>query len=103
VDRLPPLSARSHHHGGFGPRRHKALGVRIPYTGRVELGGRNQPIIEAGGMEKSISAWTYNSTIDAPSNKAFAEAIKAKYKSEPCRSEVGAASLILIPSPSCAF
>src|SRR5882757_3095103 len=59
------------------------LGVRIPYTGRVELGGRNQPIIEAGGMEKSISAWTYNSTIDAPSNKAFVAAIKGKYKSEP--------------------
>ena len=59
------------------------LGVRIPYTGRVELGGRNQPIIEAGGMEKSISAWTYNATIDAPQNKAFVEKIKAKYKSEP--------------------
>jgi len=59
------------------------LGVRIPYTGRIELGGRNQPIIEAGGLEKSISAWTYNSTIDAPSNKAFVEKIQAKYKSEP--------------------
>ena len=45
---------------------HMQLGVRIPYTGRIELGGRNQPIIEAGGMEKSISAWTYNATIDAP-------------------------------------
>ncbi len=59
------------------------LGVRIPYTGRIELGGRNTPIIEAGGMEKSISAWTYNATIDAPQNKAFVEKIKAKYKSEP--------------------
>ncbi|MGE0578947.1 MAG: ABC transporter substrate-binding protein [Reyranella sp.] len=59
------------------------LGVRIPYTGRIELGGRNQPIIEAGGMEKSISAWTYNATIDTPSNKAFVEKIKAKHKSEP--------------------
>ncbi|WP_421994375.1 ABC transporter substrate-binding protein [Reyranella sp.] len=59
------------------------LGVRIPYTGRIELGGRNQPIIEAGGMENSISAWTYNSTIDAPSNKAFVEKIKAKHNSEP--------------------
>ena len=58
-------------------------GVRIPYTGRIELGGRNTPIIEAGGMEKSISAWTYNATIDAASNKAFVEKIKAKYKSEP--------------------
>ena len=59
------------------------LGVKIPYTGRIELGGRNTPIIEAGGMEKSISAWTYNATIDSPSNKAFVEKIKAKYKSEP--------------------
>jgi len=59
------------------------LGVRIPYTGRVELGGLNQPIIEAGGMENSISAWTYNTTIDAPSNKAFVEAIQAKHKSKP--------------------
>ena len=59
------------------------LGVHIPYTGRVELGGRNQPIIEAGGMENSISAWVYNATIEDPQNKAFAEKIKAKYKSEP--------------------
>ncbi len=34
-------------------------------------------------MEKSISAWTYNATIDSPQNKAFVEKIKAKYKSEP--------------------
>jgi branched-chain amino acid transport system substrate-binding protein len=59
------------------------LGVRIPYTGRIELGGRNQPIIEAGGMEKSISAWTYNATIDVPENKAFVAKIKAKHNSEP--------------------
>lgn len=59
------------------------LGLRIPYTGRVELGGRNLPIIEAGGMENSISAWVYNATIDDPLNKAFVEKIKAKYKSEP--------------------
>ena len=58
-------------------------GVRIPFTGRIELGGRNQPIIEAGGMEKSISAWQYSPFIDAPQNKAFAEKIKAKYKAEP--------------------
>ena len=32
------------------------LGVRIPYTGRIELGGRNQPIIEAGGMDGNRSA-----------------------------------------------
>src|ERR1700682_55361 len=59
------------------------LGVHIPYTGRVELGGRNQPIIDAGGMEKSISAWTYNAKIEAPQNKAFVEKIKAKHDSTP--------------------
>jgi branched-chain amino acid transport system substrate-binding protein len=59
------------------------LGVRIPYTGRAELGGRNQPIIDAGGMENSISAWTYNAEIDAPENKAFVEKIEARHKSKP--------------------
>lgn len=59
------------------------LGVRIPYTGRVELGGRNAPIIEAGGMEKSISAWQYSALVDSPQNKAFAAKIKAKHNSEP--------------------
>ncbi len=59
------------------------LGVKIPYTGRIELGGRNQPIIEAGGMEKSISAWTYNAEIDAPTNKAFVEKIEKRHNSKP--------------------
>ena len=59
------------------------LGVRIPYTGRIELGGRNLPIIEAGGLEKSISAWQYSSHIESPENKAFAEKIMAKHKAEP--------------------
>ncbi|HTR86113.1 MAG TPA: ABC transporter substrate-binding protein [Reyranella sp.] len=59
------------------------IGVHIPYTGRIELGGRNQPIIEAGGMEKSISAWQYSALADSPQNKAFAEKIKAKHHSEP--------------------
>jgi branched-chain amino acid transport system substrate-binding protein len=59
------------------------MGLKIPYTGRIELGGRNVPIIEAGGMENSISAWTYNATIDAPSNKAFVEKIRARHKSDP--------------------
>jgi branched-chain amino acid transport system substrate-binding protein len=59
------------------------VGVRIPFTGRIELGGRNTPIIEAGGLEKSVSAWQYSALIDSPQNKAFAEKIKAKYKAEP--------------------
>jgi branched-chain amino acid transport system substrate-binding protein len=59
------------------------VGLKIPYTGRIELGGRNQPIIEAGGMEKSISAWTYNAEIDAPQNKAFVEKIMKRHNSKP--------------------
>jgi branched-chain amino acid transport system substrate-binding protein len=59
------------------------IGVKIPYTGRIELGGRNQPIIEAGGMEKSISAWQYSALADSPENKAFAAKIKAKHNAEP--------------------
>ena len=59
------------------------MGLRIPYTGRVELGGRNTQIIEAGGMEGSISAWTYNHEIDAPQNRAFVAKIKARDNSTP--------------------
>jgi branched-chain amino acid transport system substrate-binding protein len=59
------------------------MGVRIPYTGRVELGGRNLQIIEAGGMEGSISAWTYNHEIAAPENQAFVAKIRAKHNSTP--------------------
>jgi branched-chain amino acid transport system substrate-binding protein len=59
------------------------IGVHIPYTGRVELGGRNQPIIEAGGLEKSVSAWQYSALIDSAQNKAFAAKIKAKHNAEP--------------------
>jgi branched-chain amino acid transport system substrate-binding protein len=72
------------------------LGVRIPYTGRIELGGRNQPIIEAGGMENSISAWTYNATIDSPENKAFVAKTKAKYNSDPYLQTWGAYDSIRI-------
>jgi branched-chain amino acid transport system substrate-binding protein len=59
------------------------LGVHIPYSGRVELGGLNTPIIAAGGMENSISAWVYNATIDDPLNKSFAAKIEAAHKSPP--------------------
>jgi branched-chain amino acid transport system substrate-binding protein len=59
------------------------VGVRIPFTGRIELGGRNMPIIEAGGLEKSISAWQYSALADSPENKAFAEKIKARHNAEP--------------------
>ena len=59
------------------------VGVRIPFTGRIELGGRNTPIIEAGGLEKSVSAWQYSPYAESAQNKAFAEKIRTKHKSEP--------------------
>jgi branched-chain amino acid transport system substrate-binding protein len=59
------------------------MGLRIPYTGRVELGGRNLQIIEAGGMEGSISAWTYSAEIATPENLAFVAKIKAKHNATP--------------------
>jgi branched-chain amino acid transport system substrate-binding protein len=59
------------------------VGVRIPFSGRIELGGRNMPIIEAGGLEKSISAWQYSALADSPQNKAFAAKIKALHNAEP--------------------
>jgi branched-chain amino acid transport system substrate-binding protein len=59
------------------------LGLHIPYTGRIELGGRNVQIIEAGGMEGSINAWTYSQELDSPQNKAFVGQIKAKHNSTP--------------------
>ena len=59
------------------------MGVHIPYTGRVELGGRNLQIVEAGGMEGSISAWTYNHEIASAQNQAFVAAILAKHNSTP--------------------
>jgi branched-chain amino acid transport system substrate-binding protein len=59
------------------------IGVRIPFTGRIELGGRNTPIIEAGGLEKSVSAWQYSPYAESAQNKAFAEKIRQRHKSEP--------------------
>jgi branched-chain amino acid transport system substrate-binding protein len=59
------------------------MGLAIPYTGRVELGGKNMQIIEAGGMEGSVSAWPYSQLIDTPLNKKFVAETEAKYHSIP--------------------
>lgn len=56
------------------------MGLKIPYTGRAELGGKNMEVIEAGGMEGSVSAWTYSTDIDSPANKKFAATMLAKHK-----------------------
>lgn len=59
------------------------MGLTLPYTGRVELGGKNMQIITAGGMEGSVSAWPYSTLIDAPINKQFIAETEAKYHSVP--------------------
>ncbi len=56
------------------------MGLKIPYTGRAELAGKMLEIIAAGGMENSVSAWTYSPDIDNPANNKFASTIQNKYK-----------------------
>jgi branched-chain amino acid transport system substrate-binding protein len=59
------------------------LGVRIPYVGRFDPGGNNLQIVQAGGMEGSITAWTYSYLIDAPANKAFVAEVEKRHKTTP--------------------
>ncbi|HVL58976.1 MAG TPA: ABC transporter substrate-binding protein [Burkholderiaceae bacterium] len=58
------------------------MGLKIPYTGRAELAGKMLEIIAAGGMEGSVSAWTYSPAIDNPQNKKFADTINNRYKTQ---------------------
>jgi len=58
------------------------MGLKIPYTGRAELAGKMLEIIAAGGMEDSVSAWTYSPDIDNAANKKFANTIFTKYKTQ---------------------
>lgn len=55
------------------------MGLTIPFTGRIELGGENMQFITAGGLEGSISAWSYSTEVDSPENKAFNAKIQEKY------------------------
>lgn len=59
------------------------LGVRIPYIGRFDPGGNNLQIIQAGGMEGSITAWTYSYLVDTPANKTFAAEVEKRHKTTP--------------------
>jgi branched-chain amino acid transport system substrate-binding protein len=59
------------------------LGVKIPYIGRFDPGGNNLQIIQSGGMEGSITAWTYSYLVDTPDNKAFAAEIEKQHKTTP--------------------
>ena len=55
------------------------MGLRIPYTGRAELGGKIVELVAAGGMEGTVTAWTYSPDIDNPTNKKFAADILKKH------------------------
>jgi branched-chain amino acid transport system substrate-binding protein len=59
------------------------IGVRIPYVGRFDPGGNNLQIVQAGGMEGSITAWTYSYLVDAPANKAFVAEVEKLHKTTP--------------------
>ncbi len=56
------------------------MGIKIPYTGRAELGGKIIELVEAGGMEGTVTAWTYSPDIDNPVNKKFATTIVLRHK-----------------------
>lgn len=59
------------------------LGMRIPYTGRFDPGGSNVKIIQAGGMEGSITAWTYSAEIETPENKILVDETEKRFHSVP--------------------
>jgi branched-chain amino acid transport system substrate-binding protein len=59
------------------------LGLRIPYAGRFDPGGANVQIINAGGMDGSITAWTYSAQIDAPENKVLVDETKRRFNAVP--------------------
>ena len=56
------------------------MGLKIPYTGRAELGGKVLELVQAGGMEGTVTAWTYSPDIDNPVNKKFAATILQRHK-----------------------
>lgn len=59
------------------------LGLKIPYTGRFDPGGNNVQIIEAGGMEGSVTSWTYSHLIDTPENKTFVAEVQRRFQTVP--------------------
>jgi branched-chain amino acid transport system substrate-binding protein len=64
-------------------RNYQQMGLRVPFTGRVELGGLMQRFVEAGVMENSVSVWPYSHDVDSPENRAFVEKIRARHNSIP--------------------
>jgi branched-chain amino acid transport system substrate-binding protein len=64
-------------------RNFQQMGLRIPFTGRVELGGLMQRFVEAGVMENSVSVWPYSHDVDSATNRAFVEKVRARHNSIP--------------------
>ena len=56
------------------------MGLNIPFTGRADLSGKSVELIQAGGLDGSISAWTYSPDIDNPANKKFAATMLSRHK-----------------------
>jgi len=59
------------------------MGLRIPYAGRFDPGGNNAQIIAAGGMENSVTAWTYSAEIDTPENRILVEETRRRFNAVP--------------------
>jgi branched-chain amino acid transport system substrate-binding protein len=59
------------------------LGVNIPYVGRFDPGGSNVQIVKAGGMEGSVTAWTYSDLVDTQANKAFVAEVQKLHNQTP--------------------
>lgn len=56
------------------------MGLKIPYTGRAELAGLMLDLIQQGGMDGSVSAWTYSPDVDNALNKQFAQKFALRHK-----------------------
>jgi branched-chain amino acid transport system substrate-binding protein len=56
------------------------MGLKIPYTGRAELAGLMLDLILQGGMENSVSAWTYSPDVDTAINKQFSQKFALRHK-----------------------
>jgi len=59
------------------------LGLKIPYIGRFDPGGSNAQIIRAGGMEGSVTAWSYSDLIDTRANRTFTAEVQRRYNQTP--------------------
>lgn len=64
-------------------RQYQGFGLTIPLTGRVELSGLQQKVINSGILNGATSVFPYSPSVDTPENKDFVKSFKAKYNEEP--------------------